>query len=83
MDTTEDIKDLLVVVHDTNGVVPVGMDHPLMNTLYAEERGKVKELDSALDKMLSQWLAKKRGAGRKGGTPTPGSRLAAQQSSSS
>jgi hypothetical protein len=83
MDTTEDIKDLLVVVHDTNGVVPVGMDHPLMNTLYAEERGKVKELDSALDKMLSQWLAKKRGVGRKGGTPTPGSRLAAQQSSSS
>ena len=45
MDTTEDIRDLLVVVHNTSGVVPVGPDHPLMSNLFAEERGKVRELE--------------------------------------
>jgi hypothetical protein len=82
MDTTEDVKDLLLVVHNTNGVVPVGPDHPLMSNLFVEERGKVKELDTALDKMLSQWLARKKGGTppRKGSTPTPGSRLGVQHS---
>ena len=83
MDTTEDIRDLLVVVHDTSGVVPVGPDHPLMSNLFVEERGKVRELDLKLDGLLGGWLAKKRGAspvgggsGRGKGTPTGGSRLA-------
>jgi len=61
MDDSSDIKDLLLVVHDTHGVVPVGADHPLMSNLYVEERGKVKEMDSALDQLLGQWLAKKKG----------------------
>ncbi|KIW03869.1 hypothetical protein, variant [Verruconis gallopava] len=87
MDSTDDIKDLLVVVHDTSGVVPVGPDHPLMSNLFVEERGKVKELETALDKMLNQWLAKKRsmspnGLARKGSTPTQGSRLVIQQTNS-
>lgn len=89
MDTTEDIRDLLVVVHDTSGVVPVGPNHPLMSNLFMEERGKVRELDLKLDGMLSGWLARKRGvspvpvgAGRKRSTPTPGaSRLAVQHQS--
>jgi hypothetical protein len=88
MDTTEDIKDLLVVVHDTHGVVPVGPDHPFMRELFVEERGKVAELEGVLDGLLGEWLGRKRRGGggtplpgvgqgaRKGGTPTSGSRLA-------
>lgn len=58
------------MVHDTSGVVPVGPDHPLMSKLFAEERGKVQEMNTALDSLLEQWLAKKRApnginAGRK------------------
>ncbi|KAE9984917.1 hypothetical protein EG328_008115 [Venturia inaequalis] len=60
LDDPSDIKDLLLVVHDTSGVVPVGPDHPLMSNLFAEERGKVHEMNSALDSLLGQWLAKKR-----------------------
>ncbi|TID19084.1 hypothetical protein E2P81_ATG06062 [Venturia nashicola] len=60
LDDPTDIKDLLLVVHDKSGVVPVGPDHPLMSNLFAEERGKVQEMNSALDKLLGQWLAKKR-----------------------
>lgn len=72
MDTTEDIRDLLVVVHDTSGVVPVGNDHPLMVDLFAEERGKVRELDLKLDGLLGNWLAKKR---IRGVSPRPGARV--------
>lgn len=60
LDDPSDIRDLLLVVHDTSGVVPVGPDHPLMSNLFAEERGKVQEMNSALDGLLGQWLAKKR-----------------------
>lgn len=70
LDDPSDIRDLLLVVHDTSGVVPVGPDHPLMSKLFAEERGKVQEMNTALDSLLGQWLAKKRApnginAGRK------------------
>jgi len=60
LDDASDIRDLLLVVHDTSGVVPVGPDHPLMSNLFLEERGKVQEMNSALDNLLGQWLAKKR-----------------------
>ncbi|QDS77159.1 hypothetical protein FKW77_001596 [Venturia effusa] len=60
LDDPSDIKDLLLLVHDRSGVVPVGPDHPLMSNLFAEERGKVQELNTALDSLLGQWLAKKR-----------------------
>jgi hypothetical protein len=60
LDDPSDIRDLLLVVHDTSGVVPVGPDHPLMSNLFVEERGKVQEMSSALDNLLGQWLAKKR-----------------------
>jgi hypothetical protein len=70
LDDPSDIRDLLLVVHDTSGVVPVGPDHPLMSNLFVEERGKVQEMHTALDGLLGQWLAKKRtpkgvGVGRK------------------
>jgi hypothetical protein len=70
LDDPSDIRDLLLVVHDTSGVVPVGPDHPLMSNLFVEERGKVQEMNSALDNLLGEWLAKKRtpngvGVGRK------------------
>jgi len=63
LDDPSDIRDLLLVVHDTSGVVPVGPDHPLMSNLFVEERGKVQEMNSALDTLLGQWLAKKRRPG--------------------
>jgi hypothetical protein len=41
-----------------------------MSNLFVEERGKVQEMNSALDNLLGEWLAKKRtpngvGVGRK------------------
>ena len=60
LDDGSDIRDMLLVVHDTSGVVPVGPDHPIMAGLFVEERGAVKELGGRLDGLLGEWLERKR-----------------------
>ncbi|OCL13622.1 hypothetical protein AOQ84DRAFT_97015 [Glonium stellatum] len=60
LDDGSDIRDMLLVVHDTSGVVPVGPDHPIMAGLFVEERGVVKELGGQLDSLLGEWLERKR-----------------------
>jgi hypothetical protein len=57
---TDEIRDLLLVVHDTTGVVPVGPEHELIKDLFVEERGKVRALGLELDGLLTSWLARKR-----------------------
>jgi hypothetical protein len=70
LDDGSEIRDLLLVVHDTSGVVPVGPDHPLMNDLYREEKGKLGEMNLALDGLLGEWLGRrKRGLGAKNINP--------------
>lgn len=59
MDNDQDIRDLLVIVHDKTNITPVGPEHPLMNGLYAAERMKLADMQSQLDKMLLGWLNKK------------------------
>jgi hypothetical protein len=41
---SSDIRDLLIVVHDTSGVMPVGPDHPLINGMFREEKTKLTEI---------------------------------------
>lgn len=59
MDNDQDIRDLLIIVHDKTNVTPVGPDHPLMNGLFASERTKLADMQSRLDSMLITWLDKK------------------------
>lgn len=60
MENDQDIRDLLVIVHDKTNVMPVGNEHPLMNGLFASERTKLADMQSQLDSMLLSWLAKKK-----------------------
>lgn len=60
MENDQDIRDLLVIVHDKTNVMPVGHEHPLMNGLFASERTKLADMQSQLDSMLVSWLAKKK-----------------------
>jgi hypothetical protein len=61
MENSQDIKDLLIIVHDKSNVTPVGPDHPLMHDLFSNERTKLAEMQSQLDGMLMGWLSKKNG----------------------
>ena len=59
MENSQDIKDLLIIVHDKSNVTPVGPDHPLMHNLFIDERKKLSEMQSQLDTMLMSWISKK------------------------
>lgn len=59
MENDQDIKDLLIIVHDKSNVTPVGADHPLMSNLFTNERSKLAEMQLQLDSMLMSWMGKK------------------------
>jgi hypothetical protein len=70
LDDGSDLRDMLLIIHDTTGVVPVGPDHPLMSSLFAEETKTISGLSGELDSLLNGWLEKKRKM-RGGPTPNP------------
>lgn len=59
MDNGDDIRDLLIIVHDKTSVVPAGPDHPITGNLFSAEKGRLAEMQSHLDSMLTNWLARK------------------------
>lgn len=59
MDNDDDIRDLLIIVHDKSNVVPAGPDHPITGHLFGAEKGRLAEMQSNLDSMLTNWLARK------------------------
>ena len=59
MDNDHGIRDLLIIVHDKSNVVPAGPDHPLVGNLFATEKGRLAEMQTTLDSMLTGWLSRK------------------------
>ncbi|KAI9794104.1 MAG: hypothetical protein M1833_000469 [Piccolia ochrophora] len=59
LEDDNDIRDLLVVVHDKSGVAPAGPEHPIVGGLFKEENAKLAEITTRLDGMLNDWLARK------------------------
>lgn len=60
LDDGSDIRDMLLVINDTTGVVPVGPEHPIMSQLFVEESKTVRQLGGELDSLLNKWLETKR-----------------------
>ena len=59
MDNDQDIRDLLLIVHDRSNVVPAGPDHPITGHLFSAEKTRLAEMQNNLDSMLTQWLSRK------------------------
>ncbi|KAJ4339856.1 protein phosphatase regulator [Ascochyta clinopodiicola] len=53
LDDGSEIRDLLLMINDTTGVVPVGKDHPLMSGLFVEESKAAQSISSELDRLLN------------------------------
>jgi hypothetical protein len=69
LDDGSDIRDMLVVINDTTGVVPVGQDHPIMAQFCIEERKTMSGLSNELDSLLTG-LLEKRSKRSKSASPT-------------
>ena len=54
-----EVKDMMVLIHDTSDVKPVGEDHPLMVGLFTEQRRGVQGLMAQLDGLLGSYLQRK------------------------
>ena len=61
MDNDDDIRDLLIIVQDKSNVTPAGPDHPITANLFGAEKGRLAEMQSNLDSLLTGWLARKNG----------------------
>jgi hypothetical protein len=60
--STNDVRDLLLIVQDPTGVVPLPQDHPEMLELgFAEQRKKLDAMESELDALLAGFLARREG----------------------
>ncbi|KAH9877676.1 hypothetical protein J1614_002893 [Plenodomus biglobosus] len=59
LDDGSDIRDMLLVVNDTTGVVPVGREHPFMKTLFVQEEQRMKGLSNELDGLLKGLMDKR------------------------
>lgn len=59
MDNDEDIRDLLIIVHDKSNVIPAGPEHPITGNLFYSEKGRLADMQANLDSMLTSWLARK------------------------
>ncbi|KAF2111507.1 hypothetical protein BDV96DRAFT_650064 [Lophiotrema nucula] len=68
LDDGSDIRDMLVVINDTTGVVPVGPEHPIMSRLFVEETKTVTQMGGELDGLLTRWLETKRKKQKTGAT---------------
>lgn len=55
-----DVRDMLVIIHDKSSVVPVTRDHPLMAGLFDNESRRLAGLQDELDGLLGNWLARKK-----------------------
>ncbi|RMZ71158.1 integral membrane [Pyrenophora seminiperda CCB06] len=58
LDDGSEIRDMLVVINDTTGVLPVGSDHPWMKDYLAEETKTMQGLSGELDRLLNGLMEK-------------------------
>jgi len=59
LDDGSEIKDMMIMIHDTSDAVPVGEDHPMMAGLFTEQKKGVQGMMDELDGLLGSFLTRK------------------------
>ncbi|KAH7371281.1 hypothetical protein BKA66DRAFT_573014 [Pyrenochaeta sp. MPI-SDFR-AT-0127] len=59
LDDGSDVRDMLLMINDVTGVVPVSRDHPFMKNLFVEETKTVQGLSGELDRLLNGLMEKR------------------------
>ncbi|KAF2104815.1 hypothetical protein NA57DRAFT_71020 [Rhizodiscina lignyota] len=62
MDDTSHVKNLLLVVNDTSGMVRLGPEDEEVKSMFSKEREQLKSMEKELDGLLEGWLERKRGS---------------------
>jgi len=59
LDDGSEIKDMMIMIHDTSDAMPVGEDHPMMAGLFTEQKKGVQGMMDELDGLLGSFLTRK------------------------
>ena len=59
LENENDIRDLLLVVHDKSNLQPAPPDHPVAKNLFKEENQRLSEMSNQLDSMLGGLLERR------------------------
>ncbi|KAK3076310.1 hypothetical protein LTS18_013355, partial [Coniosporium uncinatum] len=53
---TPEIRDMVVIVHNTSDLERLGPDHPAVMGIMQEERGRLDAMNKQLDDLMSGWM---------------------------
>ncbi|KAL4886392.1 hypothetical protein BJY04DRAFT_72996 [Aspergillus karnatakaensis] len=59
MDEENELRDLYVIVYDNTNIPPAGPEHPITGNLFKEESKRLREMNSQLDSLLSDWVGQR------------------------
>ncbi|KAL2828459.1 hypothetical protein BDW59DRAFT_49692 [Aspergillus cavernicola] len=59
LDDENELRDLYVIVYDNANIPPAGPDHPITGNLFKGESKRLREMNSQLDSMLSDWVTQR------------------------
>jgi len=56
---TPEIRDMVVIVHNTSDLERLGPDHPAVMSIMHEERRQLEAMNKQLDDLMSGWMSKR------------------------
>lgn len=59
LEDENELRDLYVIVYDNTNIPPAGPEHPITGNLFKDESKRLREMNSQLDSLLSDWVGQR------------------------
>ncbi|KAL4809452.1 hypothetical protein BDV18DRAFT_80773 [Aspergillus unguis] len=59
LEDENELRDLYVIVYDNTNIPPAGPEHPITGNLFKHESKRLREMNSQLDSLLSDWVTQR------------------------
>ncbi|RDW76599.1 uncharacterized protein DSM5745_06591 [Aspergillus mulundensis] len=59
LEDENELRDLYVIVYDNSNIPPAGPEHPITGNLFKDESKRLREMNSQLDSLLSDWVKRR------------------------
>lgn len=59
LEDENELRDLYVIVYDNTNIPPAGPEHPITGNLFKDESKRLREMNSQLDSLLSDWVSQR------------------------
>jgi hypothetical protein len=59
LEDENELRDLYMIVYDNTNIPPAGPEHPITGNLFKDESKRLREMNSQLDSLLSDWVGQR------------------------